>query len=171
MKRFCSVFVFCIYISCAYAQSYYMHEVAEDAGYKNSGNSFLSIISLIIFVLLLILFIPLIIRNKIDDYKFNQKYKSRQTILTEEAKYVLSLELHNKIYLEIQQNSAWKNWFIQGYIDGVGKEIHTQSSTQEQLEHNWEAPAKRHIESVRVELVGGSRDMALSAYKAGYNEG
>ena len=39
------------------------------------------------------------------------------------------------------------------------------------LTHNWEAPAKRHIDSVRVELIGGNRDMSLSAYKAGYNEG
>ena len=43
-----------------------MNEVAEDAGYQNDGNSFLSIIGLIIFILLLILFVPLIIRNKIE---------------------------------------------------------------------------------------------------------
>lgn len=48
-----------------YAQAYYMHEAAEDAGYRNDGISILSIIGLIIFVVLLILFIPLIIRNKI----------------------------------------------------------------------------------------------------------
>lgn len=50
------------------------HEAAEDAGYRNDGISFLSIIGPIIFVVLLILFIPLIIRNKMDDYKFNKVY-------------------------------------------------------------------------------------------------
>lgn len=52
-----------------------MNEVAEDAGYQNDGNSFLSIIGLIIFILLLILFVPLIIRNKIDDYKFDKSIR------------------------------------------------------------------------------------------------
>ena len=43
MKRcFCSIFVFCVYVGSFYAQSYYMNEVAEDAGYQNDGNSFLS---------------------------------------------------------------------------------------------------------------------------------
>lgn len=52
MKRcFCSIFVFCVYVGSFYAQSYYMNEVAEDAGYQNDGNSFLSIIGLIIFIL------------------------------------------------------------------------------------------------------------------------
>lgn len=172
MKRcFCSILVFCVYVGSFYAQSYYMNEVAEDAGYRNDGNSFLSIIGLIIFVLLLILFVPLIIRNKIDDYKFNKKYKNREYILTEEAKHILSLGLQNKVYFEYYQNNAWKNWFIRGYIDGVGRRIPGLCSTQERLEHNWEAPAKRHIDSVRVELIGGNRDMSLSAYKAGYNEG
>lgn len=47
MKRcFCSIFVFCVYVGSFYAQSYYMNEVAEDAGYQNDGNSFLSIIGL-----------------------------------------------------------------------------------------------------------------------------
>lgn len=55
-----------------------MNEVAEDAGYRNDGNSFLSIIDLIIFILLLILFVPLIIRNIKDDYKFDKKYKNRE---------------------------------------------------------------------------------------------
>lgn len=172
MKRcFCSIFVFCVYVGSFYAQSYYMNEVAEDAGYRNDGNSFLSIIGLIIFVLLLILFVPLIIKNKIDDYKFHKKYKNREYILTEEAKHILSLGLQNKVYFEYYQNNAWKNWFIRGYIDGVGKHIPGLSSTQERLENNWEAPAKRHIDSARVELIGGNRDMSLSAYKAGYNEG
>ena len=93
------------------------------------------------------------------------------SILTEEAKHILSLGLHNKVYFEYFQNNAWKNWFIQGYIDGVGKHIPGLFSTQELLEHNWKAPAKRYIDSVRVELVGGNGDMSLSAYKAGYNEG
>ena len=50
---FCSILVFCVYVGSFYAQSYYMNEVAEEAGYRNDGNSFLSIIGLIIFVLLL----------------------------------------------------------------------------------------------------------------------
>ena len=45
------------------------------------------------------------------------------SILTEEAKHILSLGLHNKVYFEYFQNNAWRNWFIQGYIDGVGKHI------------------------------------------------
>lgn len=60
---------------------------------------------------------------------------------------------------------------FKGYIDGVGKHIPGLFSTQELLEHNWEAPAKSYIDSVRVELIGGNGDMSLSAYKAGYNEG
>ena len=154
-----------------YAQAYYMHEAAEDAGYRNDGISILSIIGLIIFVVLLILFIPLIIRNKIDDYEFNKKYKNRQNILTEEAKRVLNQRFQNKTYLEYCKNNAWRDWFIRGYIDGVGKHIPGLCSTQELLEHNWEAPAKRYIDGVREELVGGNRDMSFSAYKSGYNEG
>lgn len=99
-----------------YAQSYYMNEVAEDAGYRNDGNSFLSIIGLIIFVLLLILFVPLIIRNKIDDYKFNKKYKNREYILREEAKHILSLGLQNKVYFEYYQNNAWKIGLFKGIL-------------------------------------------------------
>lgn len=172
MKRcFCSIFIFCVYVGSFYAQSYYMNEVAEDAGYRNNGNSFLSIIGLIIFILLVILFVPLIIRNKIDDYKFDKKYKNREHILTEEAKRILSLGLQNKNYFEYHQNNAWRNWFIQGYIDGVGKRMPWPCSTQELLEHKWEVSAKIYINNVREELVGGNRDISLSAYKAGYNEG
>lgn len=104
MKRFhCSILAFYLYAESIYAQSYYMNEIAEDAGYRNDSISFLSIIGFIIVVLLLILFVSLFISIKIDDYKFDKKYKNRNHILTEEAKRILSLGLQNTVYFEYYQ--------------------------------------------------------------------
>ena len=57
MKRFALFFVLYMYIGCLYAQSYYMHEVAEDAGYRNSGLNFLEALQWIVILGIGLLFI------------------------------------------------------------------------------------------------------------------
>jgi len=59
MKRFLLLFI-CVLITLSrelYAQSYYMHEIAEDAGYRNSGWSFLEALQWIVILGIGLLFI------------------------------------------------------------------------------------------------------------------
>lgn len=152
-----------------FAQAGYMNEIAEDSGYRSGDNSILGYIGFACIVILIIIFTPLMISNKVDNLKFEKKHKSRRDILTEEAKNILFNAI-DKTLMKARQNKAWSNWFIDGYIDGVGKYI-IHCSIKERLENNWEDPAERHISMVREELIGGDRSISLSLYKEGYKEG
>lgn len=150
------------------AQSSYMYEVAEDAGYLNDGG-FLNIIGLIIMLGIFVLFIPIIIGSKIDDYKFNKSWKRRREILSGEANGILKRDEKYTIY---SNKSEWVYWFVEGYIDGVGEWVHYHTQTpQEKVEGNWEKPAERYLSGVRKELLGGDLNISILSYKAGYKEG
>lgn len=154
-----------------FAQASYMHEAAEDAGGWSGNGAISTILTLVVIGLFIIIFIPLAISEKIDNSKLKRKYKQRKKILEDEAENILVFASERKEYLQYISNTAWKNWFIDGYIDGVSKHIIGPASPKEYETSDWETPAKRYLESIRKELLGGSLDMALSAYKAGYREG
>lgn len=148
-----------------------MHEAAEDAGGWNGNGALSTILTIVVSGLFLIIFIPLMIHEKIDNSKFEKKYKQRKRMLENEAENILAISAESNGYHQYSSNSAWKKWFIDGYLDGVSKHIIGPISPKEYETFDWETPAKRHMESVRKELLGGSIDMSLSAYKAGYLEG
>lgn len=167
MKKI-ALFAFILTAENVCAQSSYIYEVAEDAGYVNDGG-FLNIIGLIIMLGLFVLFIPIIIGSKIDDYKFTKKYENRKETLSNEANTILRINFKYAVYAN---NSAWRTWFEKGYYYGV-QDLHffsTFSSKGKAL--NWEEDAELFIlKNVRKELLGGDANISLQAYKAGYREG
>ena len=167
-------FVFCVALETCneiFAQASYMHEAAEDAVGWNGNGALSTILTIVVSGLFLIIFIPLMIHEKIDNSKFEKKYKQRKRMLENEAENILTISAESNGYHQYSSNPAWKKWFIDGYLDGVLKDIIGPISPKEYETFDWETPAKRHLESVRKELLGGSIDMSLSAYKAGYLEG
>ena len=150
------------------AQSSYMYEVAEDAGYVNDGG-FLNIVGLIIMLGLFVLFIPIIIGSKIDDYKFNKKINNIRETLKNEANTILRINFKYNVYAN---NSAWRYWFEDGYYDGVQDSQFHFSFSSKDKKMNWEEAAELFIlKNVRKELLGGDANISLQAYKAGYREG
>lgn len=149
------------------AQSSYMYEVAEDAGYVNDGG-FFNIIGLIIMLGIFVLFIPIIIGSKIDDYKLNKRLKNKKNILNNEANTILRI---NSKYAVFANNSAWKNWFERGYEHGVEDTTFYIPFSNSQKSLSWEEIAENQIPHVRKELLGGDVNLSISAYKAGYREG
>lgn len=123
------------------AQSSYMYEVAEDAGYVNDGG-FFNIIGLIIMLGIFVLFIPVIIGSKIDDYKFKKKYNNRKETLRNEANTILRINFNYSVYAN---NSAWKYWFEEGYYYGVQDMKFFSSSFSKGKELNWEEAAELFI--------------------------
>lgn len=121
-RKFCIFVVFAIYGVSILAQSVYMHEVQDDA--RHSGGDGISgiigILALIGIGLFVIIFVPLMIGEKISDAKFSKKYDRRRNLLESEALIILNgLAIKNKDFAQIKGCKKWKGWYLEGYRDGV----------------------------------------------------
>ena len=105
----------------AISQSMYMHEAQEESG--NFGDLLGNLLGWLTFIgigLFVIVFIPLIISNKISDTKFCKKFENRYNIINTEAFSILDkLAIDNSEFLSIKNNPRIKEWFRKGYYDGV----------------------------------------------------
>lgn len=121
-KRFITLAVFTIYGISILAQSVYMHEAQDDARHSGSDgiSSILGILTLIGMGLFVIIFVPLMIGEKISDAKFSKKYDRRSNLLESEALAILNvLAIKNKDFAQIKDCEKWKDWYLKGYRDGV----------------------------------------------------
>jgi hypothetical protein len=122
MKRRIYLFaMIAIYNISMFAQSVYMHEAQDDAREVGDGISgILGILTVIGIGLFIVIFVPLMVGEKISDAKFSKKYDRRRDLLQNEALAILSqLALSNKDFIQIKDNPKWKNWYLKGYRDGV----------------------------------------------------
>ena len=60
-----------------------------------------------------------IIPSKIDDVKFDRKYKRRKNLLEDEARRIILNKLDSPMYRKINSNQCFKQWFLDGYVNGV----------------------------------------------------
>lgn len=108
--------------SCSIIVTVYMHEAQEEALHSNSNgiNSVLSILGLICIGLFLIIFLPLMIGEKISDVRFSKKFNRRYDLINSQAYAILGeLSLTNHDFAKINSTKNWKDWFRKGYHDGV----------------------------------------------------
>lgn len=121
-RRFVTLVVFAMYGVSIIAQSVYMHEAQDDARHSDGDgiSSILGILTLIGMGLFIIIFVPLMIGDKISDAKFSKKYDRRSNLLKSEALSILNvLAIRNKDFAQIKESEKWKDWFLKGYRDGV----------------------------------------------------
>lgn len=184
-RLYFSILIWSCSIIVSYAQSVYMHEAQEDAMHSNSDgiNSILGILGLICIGLFVIIFLPLMIGEKISDVKFSKKFDRRYDLINSEAYTVLSrLSLTNPDFAKINQTQNWKEWFRKGYYDGVDngeKEgVWNESVRPREWEKiSWEEYSERkftHLASQDIWIkfeCGGDAKMAKLAYDEGRRQG
>lgn len=184
-KIYLSIMLWSCSIIVTYAQSVYMHEAQEEALHSNSNgiNSVLSILGLICIGLFLIIFLPLMIGEKISDVRSSKKFNRRYDLINSEAYAILSeLSLTNHDFAKINSTKNWKEWFRKGYYDGVDngeKESVWNEAVRprkwEQL--SWEIYSDRKFtqlasQDIWVKLeCGGDANMAKLAYDEGRKQG
>ena len=167
------------------AQSVYMHEAQEDAMHSDSDgiSTILGFLGLICTGLFLIIFLPLIIGEKISDAKFSKKFDRRYNLINTEAYTVLNmLALNNPDFAKIKETQNWKEWFRKGFYEGVDngeKEgVWNESVKPREWEKiNWKEYSERKFAQlssqdiwVKIEC-GGDISMAKLAYDEGRRRG
>ena len=184
-RLYFSILIWSCSIIVSYAQSVYMHEAQEDAMHSNSDgiNSILGILGLICIGLFVIIFLPLMIGEKISDIKFSKKFDRRYDLINSEAYTVLSrLSLTNPDFAKINQTQNWKEWFRKGYYDGVDngeKEgVWNESVRPREWEKiSWEEYSERKFTLLASQDIwikfecGGDAKMAKLAHDEGRRQG
>lgn len=184
-KRIISLAVMVTYNINLFAQSVYMHEAQEDA-MRSDGNGIsgiLGVLTLIVIGIVLVLVVPLMVKEKISDVKYSKKYDRRRNILENEAITKLNtLAINNDDFAQIRNNPKWKDWFLKGYRDGVdnGETEMVKKEDGKPMEYEkipWEEYSERKFgifsrEEIFIKFeCGGDAKLSKLAYDEGRRNG
>ena len=179
MKYFTVVFVFFFCKASCFAQAVYMHEAAEDAkeggGFFDAIEGLAGIATVLMFAAFAFIVIFAIIPSKIDDVKFDRKYKRRKNLLEDEARRIILNKLDSPMYRKINSNQCFKQWFLDGYVNGVDdggeRKVYKPYSTEYEIISIEEYVKRRGFEHLRQELIGGDVEFSKTAFTEGIKQG
>lgn len=164
-------------LSC-FAQYSSMHEALDDAdgrGLLDALDGLGVIGGIIFFGVLAFVIIFALIPSKINDIKFEKKYKNRIQLLEDEASSILEANRLTYPYQKINSNSCFRQWFFDGYVEGVDKgreiKIRKPGSFEYEIFTIEEYVKRRHFESLRQELMGGDVKFSEIAFAEGMKHG
>jgi hypothetical protein len=164
-------------LSC-FAQAAYMHEAAEDSspgGLFDALEGLAGIATIIMFAMLAFVVIFAMIPSKIDDIKFDKKYKKRRKLLEDEASNILAANRFTYPYQKINSNPCFRQWFLDGYVNGVddGRErkVYKPYSSEYEIISIEEYVRRRGFEHLRQELMGGDVEFSKLSFTEGIKHG
>lgn len=161
----------------AKAQSYYMHEAAEESGgfLFNGALRILDVVETVVVVIVVLLFIPVFFSEKKDAVKRKKEEKALEKKINQ---YFVD-NSGDELIQKYSSNANLKYWLMKGYRDGYlygSKKKELVRKPGPVVTHEWEEVsledyARSHVSELMTHLDGIDIEEAREAFVAGIRRG